>query len=109
MTTNAPPGLEKMPEPCPVCDAMTVLGLGSSICETLPSGEKAKCHQLLKPLEDKKATAIETLAAILFEIGNENVNQALDRMNVVIWQATEKAKERLITAGRLNKDGTPIK
>ncbi len=102
-----PPELEKMPDPCPICDMMLTLGLGNSLCQSLPSTERNKCQQLMKPLEDKKASAVDTLAAILVELGDDAMNTNLDRMNAVIWQATEKAKGILISKGRLNADGTP--
>ncbi len=101
------PTIDKMPPSCPICDSMIALGLISATCESLPTNERNKCRQLIKPLEDKKQSAVDTLADILFEIGDDKMNDSLDRMNTIIWQATEKAKERLITAGRINADGTP--
>jgi len=101
------PEIEKMPEQCTICDLMITLGLSNSICQTLPSGEKTKCLQLIKPLEDKKQNPVDTLASILVEIGDDKMNDSLDRMNTIIWQATEKAKAQLIMKGRLNTDGTP--
>lgn len=102
-----PPEIDKMPAPCPVCDMMITLGLGNSLCMALPANEKNKCQQLMRPLEEKKATAVDTLASILVELGDEQFNSSLDRMNSIIWQATEKAKSELILKGRLNADGTP--
>ena len=101
------PTIDKMPNPCPICDSMISLGLISATCESLPQTERNKCRQLIKPLEDKKQSAVDTLAAILVEIGDDKMNDSLDRMNTIIWQATEKAKEQLILKGRLNADGTP--
>ena len=101
------PVIEKMPEPCLVCDMMLTLGLGNSLCQALPSNERSRCQQLMKPLEDKKASAVDTLASILVEIGDDKMNDSLDRMNTIIWQATEKAKAQLIMKGQLNTDGTP--
>ncbi len=102
------PEIEKMPAPCPICDLMITLGITSSICESLPPNERSKCHQIVKPLEEKKTNAVDTLAAILVEIGDEQMNDSLDRMNAVIWQATEKAKGILISQGKLTKEGFPV-
>jgi hypothetical protein len=102
-----PPEIDKMPPSCPVCDMMVTLGISNAVCETLPPGEKQKCHQLIKPLEDKKKSAVDTLASILIELGDDNMNLTLDRMNSIIWQATEKAKEQLIATGKINIDGSP--
>lgn len=102
------PVIEKMPEPCPICDSMISLGLISATCESLPQTERNKCRQLIKPLEDKKQSAVDTLAAILVEIGDEQLNSSVDRMNTVLWQATAKAKEILIAKGKLTKDGLPV-
>lgn len=85
---------------------MISLGLVSATCQSLPNDEKRKCEELIKPLEQRKQSAVDTLANILFEIGDDNLNESLDRMNVIIWEATEKAKEKLIAAGKLNKDGS---
>jgi len=101
------PDIEKIPNPCPICDSMISLGLVAATCESLPSSDKTKCRQLIKPLEDKKQTAVDTLANILVEFGDDTMNGGLDRMNNIIWQATEKAKNTLIMQGKLNKDGTP--
>jgi len=101
------PEIDKIPEKCPVCDMMLVLGLGNSLCQALPSNERSKCQQLMKPLEDKKASAVDTLATILIELGDDQLNENLDRMNTILWQATEKAKAQLIMKGQLNTDGTP--
>lgn len=102
-----PPELEKMPEPCSICDLMISLGLSNSICQTLPPGEKNKCLQIIKPLEDKKATAVDTLANLLVELGEDKMNDALDRFNTLVWQATVQAKDIMIRSGKLNQDGTP--
>lgn len=100
------PEIEKIPDSCPICDSMISLGLVSATCESLPQSDRNKCRQLIKPLEDKKQSAVDTLAAILVEIGDEQLNSSLDRINVVLWQATEKAKQILIAQGKLNPDGT---
>ncbi len=101
------PDIERMPNPCPICDSMISLGLISATCESLPPAERNRCRQLIKPLEEKKKSAVDTLAAILVEIGDDQMNDSLDRMNTIIWQATEKAKQELIARGRINADGTP--
>lgn len=101
------PDIERIPDSCPICDSMISLGLISATCESLPQAERNKCRQLIQPLEDKKQSAVDTLAAILVEIGDDKMNDSLDRMNMIIWQATEKAKQQLISKGKLNIDGTP--
>jgi len=101
------PVIEKMPEPCLVCDMMLTLGLGNSLCQALPSNERSKCQQLMKPLEDKKANAVDTLASILVELGDDQMNSSIERMNAIVWQATEKAKGILIKQGKLTADGFP--
>ncbi len=101
------PEIEKMPAPCPICDSMISLGLISATCESLPQAERNKCRQLIKPLEEKKAAPDDVLADIIVLTGDTNLNNVLDRMNLIIFSATTKAKEKLIAKGVLNADGTP--
>lgn len=101
------PVIEAPVKPCPICDAMVSLGLISSACEQLPQGERTKCHQLMRPLEERKAAPADVLADIIVLTGDTNLNAVLDRMNLIIFEATTKAKEKLIAKGILNNDGTP--
>lgn len=102
------PEIEKMPTTCPICDSMISLGLVSATCQSLPENERNKCHALIKPLEERKQSAVDTIANILIELGDERINEGLDRMNVIIWQATDKAKQELIKRGKMTSDGFPI-
>jgi len=105
---SKPPELEKQPRPCEPCDMMVALGLLTAACEDIndPS-QKTRCRELLKPLEDNKTKAVDALADIIVEMGPEAINDVVDRMNLLIYAATDKAKERLIKMGKLNPDGTP--
>lgn len=102
------PDITEMPKPCPICDSMIALGLSAAVCESLEPAARSRCHQLTRPLEEKKASAVDTIASILVELGDEQMNSSLDRMNAIIWQATEKAKEKLIAAGKLTPQGFPV-
>ncbi len=102
------PIIETPVKPCPICDTMVSLGLIASACEQLPQGERSKCHALMRPLEERRATPADVLADIIVLTGDTNLNAVLDRMNLVIFEATTKAKEKLIAMGRLTKEGFPI-
>jgi len=102
------PEIERTPAKCLPCDMMVSLGLISSACEQLPQGERSKCHALMKPLEERKAAPDDVLADIIILTGDTNLNAVLDRMNLIIFSATAKAKEKLIAQGKLDKDGFPI-
>ncbi|MDP2754425.1 MAG: hypothetical protein Q8P40_08555 [Nitrospirota bacterium] len=102
------PDFEKMPTDCPVCDLMISLGLASATCANLPKNEQNKCHQMLKPLEDKKVKAVDAIADLIIEFGDKNINESIDRFNKLVWEATLKAKERMIISGKLTAEGFPI-
>lgn len=103
-----PPKIDTQIKECQVCDMMVTLGLASATCESAANQlDKLKCQQLLKPLENKKEKAVDTLANIIIELGDDNLNSVLDRMNLLIYAATEKAKSKLIEQGKLNQDGSP--
>lgn len=101
------PELEKMPPDCPICDLMISLGLAEASCQNLPGKERDKCQQMLKPLEEKKVKAVDAIADIIITFGDKNINESIDRFNKLVWEATVKAKDKLIAAGRLNADGSP--
>ena len=103
-----PPELDKSPRQCEPCDMMVSLGLLTAACEdTDDPVKKSTCRTLLKPLEDGKEKAVDALAKVIVELGPEAVNDTVDRMNLLIYQATAKAKDELIKQGKLNPDGTP--
>jgi len=93
---------------CKICDLMIGLGIASAVCQDLPQGEQGKCHQIMKPLEEKKASAADVLADLIVLTGDTNLNAVLDRTNLLIYSAMTKAKEKLIAMGKLDKDGFPI-
>ena len=102
------PEIDHNPKKCLPCDMMVTLGLISSTCAELPQNEQNKCYQLMKPLEEKRASPDDVLAEIIILTGDKNINETLDRMNLILFSATAKAKEKLIAAGKLTKDGFPI-
>lgn len=94
--------------PCGKCDAMAALGLLTCECESITNPlEKVRCQNTLKPLEDGSQSAIDTVANIIVNQGQEKFNETLDRLDMIIYAGTEKAKQTLIEQGKLNKDGTP--
>lgn len=103
-----PPEMEATPRKCLPCDMMVTLGLISSTCKELPQNEQDKCYQLMKPLEEKKAAPADVLAEVIILTGDKNINETLDRMNLILYEATAKAKEKLIAQGKLDSSGFPI-
>lgn len=110
---QTPPPADKMPEltgipvACPVCDMAALLGLGSSVCESLPTPEdKKKCRSTIDGLEGGKNKPVDTLKTIIVEHGLEAVDGAVDRVNIMLQQATALAAEELKAKGLLNPDGT---
>jgi len=101
------PEMDHTPKKCLPCDMMVSLGLISATCQSLPQNEQSKCYQLMRPLEEKRGDPADVLADIIVLTGDTNLNDTLDRMNLIIFQATTKAKEKLIAKGVLNADGTP--
>lgn len=93
--------------PCPKCDSMAALGILTCQCEQITNPlEKVKCQNALKPLENGNQTAIDTVANIIIELGQDQFNNTLDRLDMIIYAGSEKAKQTLIDQGKLNKDGT---
>ncbi len=43
---------------------------------------------------------------MIIDQGSDKFNETLDRLDMIIYSATEQAKEELIKQGKLNKDGT---
>ncbi len=93
---------------CKICDLMIGLGIASAVCEDLPSGERGKCHQIMKPLEERKASVADVLADMIVLTGDTNLNAVLDRTNLLIYSAMTKAKEILIKQGKLTAEGFPV-
>lgn len=106
MTDN--PQVTAIVKPCEKCDAMATLGILTCHCETLQNPlEKVKCQNALKPLEEGNQTAAEAVTKMIVEMGPEKFNETLDRIDMIVFAGTEKAKQILIDQGKLNKDGTP--
>lgn len=106
MTDN--PQVTAIVKPCPQCDSMVALGILTCQCESIENPlEKVKCQNALKPLENGSQTAIETVTKMIVEQGAEEFNDTLNRLDMIIYAATEAAKQTLIDQGKLNKDGTP--
>ena len=103
-----PPELTKTPSKCNACDMMVTLGLLTSSCEGIQDPTKrATCKELLKPLEDGKGKAEDILADVIVELGEDHLDETVERFNMLMYSATAKAKERLIKQGVLNRNGTP--
>lgn len=102
-----PPELSKTPQSCPACDMMVTLGLLTSSCESIKDPTKKNmCKTLLNPLESGSTTAVDALANVIVELGEEHLDDVVERMNLLMYEATAKAKDKLIESGILNKDGT---
>lgn len=102
------PQVDKNPEKCEVCDATLALGLLTSSCESEKDpAKKGRCLEILKPLESGRKKAVEVLTDYIVEQGEDGVNGVVDRFNLLMYEATARAKDKLIEKGVLNKDGTP--
>lgn len=101
------PQLDGNPVPCPVCDATLTLGLLTSTCESLDPEHRGKCFDIIKPLETGSKKAAEVLRDVLVELGENDFNKTVDRMNVIVMSATASAKDELIRRGVLDKNGMP--
>jgi len=103
-----PPDALRTPIKSTPADAMVSLGILTAACETAEPGKKSRCQELLKPLEENQASAVDTLTNIIVELGDEGLDDALDRFNFIIYQATQKAKEVLIEQGKMDNKGNMI-
>ena len=102
-----PPELENTPAKCPACDMMVTLGILTSSCEGVDDPKKRNaCKDLLKPLEEGKAQAVDALANVMVEMGEEHLDGVVERFNLLMYEAEAKAKDILVEKGVLNKDGT---
>ncbi len=105
MTEN--PQVTAPVKPCQQCDAMAALGLLTCQCESITNPlEKIQCQHILKPLENGTESAVNTIKKMIIDQGSDKFNETLDRLDMIIYSATEQAKEELIKQGKLNKDGT---
>lgn len=109
MTTNSSnPQVTAPVPPCPKCDSMAALGILTCQCEQITNPlEKVQCQNILKPLEEGTQTAVETVTNMMVQQGPDKFNETLDRLDMIIFAGSEKAKEILISQGKLNKDGSP--
>ena len=99
------PDVVTPPKPCPICDVAALLGLSSSVCEALPAGEKTKCRSVVTKLETGKAKPVDVLKELIIEHGESQINDSVDRLNIMINQATKLAEQDLRAAGKLDKNG----
>ena len=107
-TQNKPPEVDQMPSSCPPCDTMIALGFLSGAIEDMPAHEKTQMQGNLKNLETGKQNAVDAIADTIIAMGSDKFNESVDRFNMLMFQATDKAKSKLIAEGKLNADGTPV-
>ena len=102
-----PPEIDSTPTECPACDMMVTLGILTSSCEGIEDQTKRNvCKNLLKPLEEGKTQAVDALANVMVELGQEHLDGVVERFNLLMYEAEAKAKDILVGKGVLNKDGT---
>lgn len=102
-----PPVAEATPKPNPAADSMITLGILTAACATAEPGGKPACEQILEPLKNNKEQAVDTLAHMIVEMGDTGLDDAVDRFNFLMYEATDKAKDIMIKKGVLNRDGSP--
>ena len=103
-----PPELTTTPTKCNACDMMVTLGLLTSSCEGIEDpAKRTACKDLLKPLEEGKDKAVDALANIIVELGEDHLDSTVERFNLLMYSAEAKARDILIAKGVLNKNGTP--
>jgi len=103
-----PPDALRTPIKSTPADAMVSLGILTAACETAEPGKKSRCQELLKPLEQNQASAVDTLANIIVEMGEEGLDDVADRFNFILYEASQKAREIMIAQGKLDQKGNPI-
>ena len=102
-----PPELTKTPTKCNACDMMVTLGLLTSSCEGIEDPTKrTACKTLLKPLEEGNEKAVDALANVIVALGEDHLDNTVERFNLLIYEAEAKARDILIANGTLNKNGT---
>lgn len=103
-----PPAMEEDPKLTSIEQAQISLGLLTATCSTFDKDNKPVCEQMLKPLEQNKEKPVDTMTKILVHFGEESLDNVVDGFNLMLMEATAKAKEQLIAEGNLKKDGTPV-
>lgn len=110
MSGNAPitpPEMDKTPPKNEMAEAMGTLGMLTMGCELGDPSKKSACQELIKPLEEGKEKAVETMTNVIMEFGPEFLDDAMDELNLVVYEAAQRAKDKMIAEGRLNQDGSP--
>jgi len=108
MSGNIPPPLlENTPPKNDIADAMGTLAVLAMGCELGDPKNKAKCQEIIKPLEEGKQKAVQTMKNMIVEFGPEVMDDAMDKINIIAFEAATLAKEELIAKGLINQDGTP--
>lgn len=102
------PQIEKTPVKNETAEAMGTLGMLTMGCEMGDPSNKSKCQEIIKPLEQGKEKAVQTMKNMIVEFGPEFLDEAMDNFNMIAFEATTLAKDELITKGKLNPDGSPI-
>ena len=103
-----PPEMEKTPPKNELANVMGTMAVLTMGCELGDPSKKAECQQILKPLEEGKEKPVDTMTKIIVKFGPEFMDEAMDSINMLTYEAMQRAKEQLIAQGKLNKDGTPI-
>lgn len=108
MSGNIPiPQMEQTPKKNDIADAMGALTLLTMGCEMGDPANKQKCMEIIKPLEQGKEQAVQTMKNMIIEKGPEFLDEAMDKINIVVYEAMTLAKEELTAKGMLNTDGSP--
>lgn len=103
-----PPVIEKNPEISSIAKAQLSLGILTAACTTLDEDQRSACEVMLKPLEQNKEKPVDTLTNMIVQFGEESLDPVVDGFNLLIMEATARAKEQLIAEGKLKSDGTPF-
>lgn len=103
-----PPQMNKTPPKNEMAEAMGTLGMLTMGCELGDPSKKSACQELIKPLEEGKEKAVETMTKIIVKFGPEFLDDAMDNLNLVVYEAAQRAKDEMISEGKLNADGTPV-
>ncbi len=104
------PSFEKVPEmKCKECEVAALLGLLTGSCNLLDEkGKKEECWEKVKPYGEhpEEVDSKKILKEHLVEYGAENLNSLVDRLNWLIMEASQEARDELISKGVLNPDGS---
>lgn len=103
-----PPPMEKTPIKNDTAQAMGTLGILTMGCElTTDPSKKSACQEIIKPLEQGKEKAVDTMTKMILQFGPDFLDEAMNNINMVAYEATQRAKGELIAKGVLNEDGSP--